>query len=150
MRNPKHDCLTVLQTLGVTFVDACALRRISMTLQRWHELECGDGNNYGSWCITRGRKEAGEFVHDDDGCPFMEQHSYAHGRGKDTVHYTAMPDRERGARKRLAKIMAKYHGLQAYVQTDPRGCALYVLRPGDVPEGADVSECYSRGVAVYK
>ena len=57
---------------------------------------------------------------------------------------------ERGAQKRLAKIMARYPGYQAYVQGDPRGAALYILRPGDVPEGADVASCYNRGIAVYK
>ena len=46
--------------------------------------------------------------------------------------------------------MAKYPGLSAYVQTDPRGVALYILRPGDVPEGGDVDAYYSRGIAVYK
>lgn len=28
--------------------------------------------------------------------------------------------------------------------------SLYVLRPGDVPEGGSVDAYYSRGVAVYK
>jgi hypothetical protein len=59
-------------------------------------------------------------------------------------------DREKSARKRLGKLMAKYPGLSAYVQTDPRGVALYILRPGDVPEGGDVDAYYSRGIAVYK
>jgi hypothetical protein len=45
--------------------------------------------------------------------------------------------------------MERYPDLTAYVQTDPRGAALYVLRPGDVPDGADVSAYYSRGIAVY-
>ena len=36
-------------------------------------------------------------------------------------------DRETGARKRLAVIMARYPHLTAYVQGDPRGCALYIL-----------------------
>ncbi len=39
--------------------------------------------------------------------------------------------------------------LSAYVQTDPRGCALYILRPGDVPDGGDPSSYYSRGISVY-
>ncbi len=141
--------------------DAESLRRISMTLHRWHELECGDGNDHGSWCITRGRKERkplpdlrgmgpAEFVHDDDGSPFLEHHHYRHGAGKDSVSYSALPDREVGAKKRLASIMARYSGLQTYIQTDPRGCALYILKPGDVPEGADISAYYSRGLAVFK
>ena len=59
-----------------------------------------------------------------------------------------VPDREAGARKRLAAIMKRYPALTAYVQTDPRGCALYLLRPGDVPAGAEPRECYTRGIAV--
>lgn len=35
------------------------------------------------------------------------------------------------------------------VQTDPRGAALYILRPGDVSDGADVSSCYTRGICIY-
>ncbi len=174
--------LTQLQSLGISADDALRLRRISMTLHRWHELECGDGNDYGSWCIVRGHREwppavqgiesfvSGEsaedataiaehngkhvrrrvFVHNDDEKPFLEHHHYMHGHGKDSTSYTPLPDRERGAKHRLARIMKRYPTLSAYIQTDPRGCALYILRPGDVPEGKEVSCYYSRGIAVYK
>ena len=57
-------------------------------------------------------------------------------------------DREAGALKRINATLARYPGLTAYVQGDPRGCALYILRPGDVLEGHDASSCYSRGIAV--
>ena len=165
MKN-RYDCLDSLTRAGIAYADATALRRISMTLHRWHELECGDGNDYGSWAIVRGeyakapddrpsRQPDGtrwprEFVHDDDGAPFLEHHHYMHGRGKDTVSYTRLPDRERGALKRLAAIMAKYPALTSYVQGDPRGCALYIMRPCDVREGASIDSCYSNGIAVYK
>lgn len=79
---------------------------------------------------------------------------------------------ETGARKRLAAIVSARnqrvlaplpeadtlsgdiaqafdHIVDAYVQTDPRGCALYILRPGDVPAGAETDSYYSRGIAVY-
>ena len=36
-----------------------------------------------------------------------------------------------------------------YVQGDPRGCALYILRPNDVPTGKDADAYYSRGVPVF-
>lgn len=132
--------------------DAEALRRISMTLHRWHELECGDSNDHASWCITRGNKvpnmEGGKrFEHDDDGKPYLEQHY--HTRVCATT-YHLVPDRERGAQKRLTKIMARYPSLTAYVQGDPRGAALYILKPGDVPEGASIDSCYSNGIAVFK
>ena len=40
MRN-KPNSLNTLQAAGFNYEDACALRRISMTPHRWHELECG-------------------------------------------------------------------------------------------------------------
>jgi hypothetical protein len=80
----------------------------------------------------------------------MEHHHYAHGRGKDSVSYTKIPDREKGAHKRLAKILARYPGFQAYVQTDPRGCALYIMRPDDLAPGAELSSAYTNGIAVYR
>ena len=129
---------------GFALEDAIDLRRISMTLHRWHTLECGGGNDFGSWRVVRGRKVNGSFEYDDAGAPFMEYHS----RTENKARYTRINDRERGAQKRLAKIMARYPGYQAYVQGDPRGAALYILRPGDVREGADVSSCYSNGIAV--
>lgn len=134
--------------LGVTVSDAWTLRRCSMTLHRWHELECGDGNDYASWCITRGRKVNGSFEHDDDdGKPFEERHVHSENKAR----YTAIPDRESGAKKRIHGIMAKHPDLMAYVQTDPRGCALYVVRKSDVPEGTDVDQVYnSRGIAIHK
>jgi hypothetical protein len=100
-----------------------------MTLHRWHEGECGLGNG----CIER-----------DEVTGKTYWLSAVSGRR------FAIPDRETGALKRLAKIMARYPGLSAYVQTDPRGAALYILRPGDVPEGGKVEAYYSRGLAVYK
>ncbi len=141
MRN-WPECIEPLKRAGISENDALALRRISMTLQRWHELECGDGNAYGSWAIER----------DDngDGAPFMVHHHYRHGQGKDSVTRTRIADKETGALKRLAAIMARYPSLGHYVQGDPRGAALYILRPGDVPAGCDASSYYSRGLAVYK
>jgi hypothetical protein len=156
-----------LRALGFTIDEARALRRISMTLQRWYELECGDGNDRGSWAIER----------DDngDGKPFMVHHHYLHGRGKDYTTRTPIADRERGAEKRLKAIIAARNDrartatvtaardagalstaadhaantISAYLQTDPRGAALYIIRPGDVPDGADVSSYYTRGICVY-
>ena len=118
---------TVQQVMacGVSFDDARKLRRISMTLRRWSEHECN-----------------GAIQRDDDGRPHW--HSTFDGR-----KIAPAPDRERGAIKRLATIMAAYPTLTTYVQGDPRGCALYILRPSDVPEGKDADAYYSRGVAVY-
>lgn len=136
-----------VKSLGISDDDAWHLRRIAMTLHRWHELECGDGNDRASWTIARGRKDnSGAFEYDDNGRPYLETHYH----DRNGAVYSPIPDRERGAQRRLAKIMERYPTLQAYIQGDPRGAPLYILRPGDVPEGEDVNAYYSRGIAVYK
>lgn len=141
MKTP--ECIPPLVRAGIDPVDARALRRIAMQLQRWHELECGDSNDYGSWAIERDGNEP-------DSKPYLVHHHYLHGRGADYTTRTPIPDREMGARKRLAKIMSRYPTLKSYVQGDPRGAALYILRPGDVPAGESVNAYYSRGIAVYR
>jgi hypothetical protein len=118
----------VLQSLGFTSSEADALRRISLTLHRWAEHECNgaiqrDGDN-------------------GDGAPFWFNTHTGRKIGR-------VSDRERGAMKRLKAIMDTHPTMRAYLQGDPRGCALYILRPGDVPEGQDVGGYYSRGIAVY-
>lgn len=138
----NHRTESIIQPMiraGIAHEDALALRRISMTLHRWHELECGDGNEWNSWAIERENE-------DGTGRPFMV--TYPHRTGNPRRHL--IPDRESGALRRLRKIMARYPSLGFYVQGDPRGAALYILRPGDVPEGADADAYYSRGVAVYR
>ena len=136
----RYEVLSRLEKAGISYEHANALRRISMTLSRWGELECGDGNEHGSWAIER--DETTEV-------PYMVHHRYMHGQGKDTVHRTRIADREKGALKRLQAIMSKYPDLLAYHQTDPRGCAVYVLRKDDVPVGSSIDSVYNRGVAVY-
>lgn len=151
----QNEQENALLALGFTRDEAQALRRISMTLRRWYEQECGDGNDYGSWAIER------------DECtdiPYMIHHHYRHGTGKDSMTKTRIADREKGAIKRLDKIIADRNDreigavlrgerdiitLSYYLQTDPRGAALYIIRPGDVPEGKDVSAYYSRALCVY-
>jgi hypothetical protein len=124
----KQNSISQVRGLGIDVDDAWALRRISMTLHRWHEHECNGA-------IQRDGDRG-------DGLPFW--HSTYDGRKL----YRA-PDRERGALKRLVIIMARYPDLTPYVQGDPRGCALYILRPGDVPVGQDAGAYYSRGICVY-
>lgn len=126
--------LNTLQRAGISRADAEALRRISMTLHRWHELECG--------C------EHGAIERDED----TQRTYWVHASlpGAATTRRTPCADRETGARKRLAAIMARYPTLSAYIQGDPRGCALYVIRPGDLVDGQTVDSCYSRGLAVHK
>lgn len=118
----------VLMSLGLSSADAETLRRVSMTLHRWHEMECGTGHGSIDRDETTGK---------------------AYWLSAISGHRSPIPDRETGALKRLNAVMAKHPHLTAYVQGDPRGCALYILRPGDVPEGAEADAYYSRGIAVY-
>lgn len=121
---------SLLTALGISFPDCVALRRISMTLSRWDELECGDGNDYASWSIERDEKT---------GLPYLVTHPH-----KGPTRRTRIPDREKGAEKRLAATMARYPALASYRQTDPRGASLYV------GPRADMAVCYTRGIAITK
>lgn len=134
----------VLRSLGFTQDEAEKLRRISMTLHRWHERECGLDNG----CIERD-----------------EETGKAYWLNSYTGKRWPIADRETGAKRRLAQIvdacnkarlthmtdgkMTPAEGLSYYIQTDPRGAALYILRPGDVPAGCPVDGYYSRGICVY-
>ena len=118
----------VLRELGFSEVESEQLRRISMTLHRWHELECGDG----SGCIERD-----------------EETGLAYWLNSMSGKRYRMADRETGARRRLVKIISQHPTLSTYIQTDPRGAALYILRPGDVPKGKDVDAYYNRGICIY-
>lgn len=130
----KYECVSYLMQAGISYQDAIQLRRISMTLHRWYELECGvDGG-----CIERD---------ETTDKPYFLCSNYVWSGAQRRY---PVADREKGARKRLGKVMAHYPQLQAYIQGDPRGASLYIIRPGDVPEGADVNGYYSRGIAVYK
>jgi hypothetical protein len=126
----------VFSELGFSFDETETLRRAELTLHRWHELECGDCNAYGtSYCLTRD---------EETGKPFMEYH-FGDGRTSRLSH----PDKETGALRRIAEVLKGKENIAGYYQqTDPRGCALYILRKGDIPEGENVECFYSRGIAV--
>ena len=131
----RIEVIRRLQGAGISWEHADMLRRISMTLQRWGELECGDGNDYASWAIERDEQT---------GKPYMVRSPHD---GK--PRRTPVADKEKGALKRLQTIMSHYPNYVAYHQTDPRGCAVYVVRKDDIPEGATLDSCYNRGIAVY-
>ncbi len=129
MTNNKQQVMAQLQRLGISYNDAEALRNIAMTLHRWHELECGVDNGG----VERDEKTGKTFWYNSM-----------------TGRRSPVADRETGARRRLGEVMGRYPHLTAYVQGDPRGAALFILRPNDVPKGEDVDAYYSRGIAVYK
>lgn len=123
----KNDTNIAQVSRIVSLDDAQALRRISMQLHRWHEYECGFENG---------------------GIERDETTGKCYWYNAMTGKRTPCPDRETGALRKLDKIMKRYPELRAYVQGDPRGCALYLLRPDDAPAGKEDSH-YSRGIAVY-
>jgi hypothetical protein len=124
----KADCIATLTSAGISEGDARALRRISMTLHRGNER-----------CEAIERDE-------ETKVPYLTFDTGTNGkRGR-----TRIPDRETAALKRLEKIIKGYPGFGFYVQGDPRGSALFILRPGDVPAGRDIDTCYSNGIAVFK
>ena len=121
MNKQQYHMIRTLEAEGVTFQDAQALRRISMTLHRWHEAECGTEHG----CIERDEETGLTYFRTVKGTRYRTR------------------DMETGALRRLDVIMARYPHLKAYVQGDPRGAALYIL-PAGVGEDA-----YHNGIAVY-
>ncbi len=125
---------TTLQSLGFTPEEIDALSRIAHTLHRWHEMECGTE----SGCIERG---------DATGRPYWLN-------AKSLIR-RPIADLEAGARRRLAAILERRNErvagapLEAYIQTDPRGAPIYLLRPGDIPRGKKPESYYTRGICVY-
>lgn len=124
MNKHRENTFNVLGRLGISYADCRALVRASTTLHSWAEHECNgaiqrdETTNKPYWHSTYDGKRLGP-----------------------------TSDRETGAIKRVEEICARYN-LTPYFQTNPRGCALYLLRPGDVPADADVSAYYTRGIAV--
>jgi hypothetical protein len=137
----KYDALHALGTIGIRYEDAVKLRRAAMTLHRWFEAECGDSNDYAAWAIERD---------ETTDKPYMVRHNWYGGSGPAKVHKTLIPDREKGARKRIQDVMANYPGYGYYVQTDPRGSPLYIVPPNRMPQNGNLETCYNRGIAVCK
>lgn len=117
-----------LQNHGVKPDKVDILLRCAKTLHTWAEHECN-----------------GEIQRDEKtGKPYWYYLATKYHASKRS---DPIPDRETGALKRASAI-ATAHGLTVYHQTDPRGCMLYLIRPGDVPEGQTVDACYTNGIAV--
>ena len=106
--------------------DVSNLIKYSRRLSRWCERECGD---------DRGGIERDEKT----GKPYWISSM--------TGKRFPIRDMETATRKRVDN-MVKAAGLTWYYQTDPRGCPLYIIREGDIPEGNPVDNYYTNGVAV--
>jgi hypothetical protein len=127
-----------LMALGMSGADTDALRRISMTLRRWFERECGDENG----CIERDETTGKPYYRSSWEPVFNGM------RRRSEPHRMPIADRETGARKRLAAIMAKYPTLTAYVQGDSRGCSLYILTAEQLASEHGIDSIYNRGIAI--
>lgn len=148
MNKDTFNMLARLRDAGISADDAFALRRIAMTLHRWFELECG--TNGPDPNLTDAIERDGN---EDDSTPYYIRSGHfktVNGKSEYKVLRWRIPDRETGARKRLAKIMAKYPDLWAYVQTDCRGAPLYIGQYNPATKGADPHLFYNSGIAVFK
>lgn len=143
------------------------MRRISNTLQRWFALECGtdagcierdETTGHAMW-VTQGRnfprrsriadREAGalrrlaKIMRDRE-----TRLKLPHG-GRNWICDDGTVDVVEDGEVTRQNLPPGAAILDTYIQTDPRGAALYILRPGDVPPGADPASCYTRGICVY-
>lgn len=102
------------------------LLKIERTLHRWSEDECN-----------------GHRTRDTDG------QTYKHyGTGTSGPFLTVKcRDLETAALKRL-KQLSEGRGFQFYYQSDPRGCALYLVPNDVVPEGESIDRYYTSGIAI--
>jgi hypothetical protein len=147
--------LNSLVNLGFTYAEAQRLRRIEKTLNRWAVDQCN-----------------GDIQRDEEtGKPYRY-----YGRGTSGPFLTTLvPDRETGALKQLARIVAdrnerdhreatanrlQYRDpngktesspVVSYHQGDPRGCSLYIIPAKELKQDGKilpVSQYYNRGIAI--
>ena len=133
MTKARTESLIRLDRLGVDGQDAATLLRASALLHTWYEHSCNG------------------VIQRDESSGKTYWHSALTGK-----RLYATPDRETGTIKRVQRIAAKY-GLMVYVQSDPRGCSLYLYQPAALREysarngyEADIDAVYSSiGIPVY-
>lgn len=133
----------ILCRLGFTKEQAESLRHISMTLRRWYEKECGIDGGY----IERDEVTGKPYWHNS----YTGRRYPVRDAEKGAIRRldAIITDRNSKGRETDSHTITKYAPLSYYLQTDPRGAALYILRPGDVPSGEYASAYYPRGICVY-
>src|SRR3990167_9343833 len=125
----RFEVLARLERAGIKYEDQDKLRRIALTLHRWHEYECG---------VDRGHVERDETT------------NKTYWVNANTGRRYPTPDRETAALKRLKAIMRPYsRRFVAYVQSDPRGASLYLVPRKYLKGGLDINAHYSNGIAIY-
>jgi hypothetical protein len=113
--------------LGLSRHEHDALRRASMRLQRWGEMECN---------------------HDVQRDEVTNKVTVRYCRNDGNISKPrAIRDMETPAIKRCEAI-AKAHGLAFYHQSDPRGVQVYIGKTEDL-RGMPIDQAYSRLLAVY-
>lgn len=141
--------------LGIDVETADKLRRIEMTLHRWAEAECNgeiQREEIKSYSCTECGKPVGDVDCAEHATATLKaeitqgQPRRYYGPNMDRSYPVA--DRESGALKRRAAIMRGYPELTYYVQGDPRGCGLYIIRKDAIREGEDIGSAYTRGFGV--
>lgn len=123
--------------VGFNTTETETLLKAERALHRWAEMECGTGTDTRTESIERD---------ETTGKPFRRVQYSSAGQWRENCF--PVRDMEAAALRRVAAVAAAHPDLSFYHQGDPRGCALYVLRPGDVPAGERADSYYSRGVAV--
>lgn len=116
-----------LKRMGLRAEEIGTLERAAARLHRWAEWQCG---------VTEGH------VEQDDAGQWWE---VRHSAGREVRR--RVNDLGAVAWRRVVRVWQAHPDLVMYNQTDPRGCALYILRRADVGD-ADIARVYSRGVAV--
>ena len=126
------NTMAALGPHGMTAENLAQCYRLERALRKWHELECGTADG------------GVEYDDVDDGellptCTFYRPRTGTRSKFKN--QYPVLM-------RRLERLRADMPSITFYVQGDPRGAALYALRPGDVPVGEDVNSWYTRGVCL--
>ena len=121
---------------GFTYDETTALLKAERALRKWGELECGTGDGNRSVHVFR----------DESGKPFYHVEYRVGNEWKESVQ--PKRDTEKAALSKVESIMADKPGFRAYHQTDPRGCSLYIIRPGDIEPGENIRALYNRGIAL--
>ena len=133
MTNAERKDLEIQQAakahgIPLSLADARILRRAEMTLHRWDEEMC-NGTIQRPWQENNGDPYA--YVGDRPGRSIG---GYTDDEGTFREEWMFVPDRERGALKRIQAVCEKYAApngspLKYYHQSDPRGAALYIEAP---------------------
>lgn len=109
--------------------DIAKLLRIEKKLRRWHELQCGVDAGHGE---EVGGEGSGKWE-------FVNRHG----------NRSPIRDAGKQAGKVLNAFTAENPDLIFYVQTDPRGCALYLLGKQQIGFGETAETVYTRGVPIF-